>query len=227
MPHRLREPALWHTLRFRIGAGALLLVSAIFALVTLNTQRVLEQATLESSRANARQIAQTLNLAMAPHTATPEALANIRPYLQELISPESEGLIYLVLLDEQGRELARTDAVPEPLPPVDADLNAGHAWQRGVLHLQQGILLGDQHVGRLRYGLSSSLLREAAERLFKQNLLAYASVLAVLTLLLGWLLGRLGGRLRALTDAGVRPLARRLRQPRAHHWSRRADAARP
>ncbi|MEY8875065.1 MAG: hypothetical protein AB9M60_01035, partial [Leptothrix sp. (in: b-proteobacteria)] len=112
MPHRLREPALWRTLRFRIGAGALVLVTAVFALVAYNTQQVLEQVALESSIASARQVAQTLNLALAPHTATAGSLQQVQPYLQELISPESDGLVYLALYDEAGRELARTDAVP-------------------------------------------------------------------------------------------------------------------
>ncbi|MEY8875849.1 MAG: sensor histidine kinase, partial [Leptothrix sp. (in: b-proteobacteria)] len=85
---------------------------------------------------------------------------------------------------------------------VDTDL--GQAWPRGVLHLRQGILLGDAQVGELRYGLSSQLLRDAAQRLAQRNAALYASVLLLLAAVLGGLLTRLGRRLRALTDAGAR-----------------------
>lgn len=202
MPNRLREPTLWQSLRFRVGASVIVLVSVIFALVTLNTLRVLQQVAQESSRVNIRQIAQTLNLALAPQTETTETLARIKPYLQELISPDSDGLVYLVLQDEHGQMLAQTDAVPDPLPPVDVDVD--QAWSRGVLHLEQSILLGNQQVGRLRYGLSSGLLREAASRLFRQNLGAYAAVMLALLVLLTWALTGIGRRLRALAEAGAR-----------------------
>ena len=202
MPNRLRQPTLWQSLRFRVGAGAVVLVSVIFALVTLNTLNVLQQVAQESSRSSIRQVAQMLNLALAPQTDTAESLAHITPYLQELISPDSDGLVYLVLQDERGQMLAQTDAVPSPLPPVDADVD--QAWSRGVLHLQQSILLGNQQVGLLRYGLSSSLLRDAASRLFRQNLTTYAVVMVSLLALLTWALTGLGQRLRTLAEAGAR-----------------------
>ncbi|RZS56986.1 sensor histidine kinase [Sphaerotilus mobilis] len=202
MPQSLNAPPLWRSLRLRLGAGAFVFLSTIFALVSVNTRRVLEEVALESSRLAAAQVAQTLNLALAPHTESSQTLARIQPYLQELVTPQGGGVLYLVLLDERGRELARTDAVPAVLPPVDHDL-AG-AWTRGLLHLEQDILLGGQQVGRLRYGLSSTLLRDASDRLKRQNLITYGLLALALVLVLALLLRRLGQRLNRLTDAGTR-----------------------
>ncbi len=201
VPHALPMPPLHRTLRFRAALVALALISGFFAVVMFNTQRALEQAALENSRAVARQIAQTLNLALAPHTSDLASLAVVTPYLQELISPDSDGLLYLVLLAEDGRVLTRTDAAPQPLPAVDTDL--GPAWRRGVLHLEQPILLGNQSVGRLRYGLSSRLLRDAAQSLLRQNLLLYGAVLLVIVGVMVAAMRRLGRRLQALMDAGA------------------------
>ncbi|MCB1786801.1 MAG: PAS domain S-box protein [Gammaproteobacteria bacterium] len=195
-----------HSLRFRLIAGSIVALLVLFGLVSLNTSRVLHEFALENTRQVIAQTSETLNLHLVEHTGD-TGFAEIEDYLNGLISGDEQGVVYLALLAEDGRVLARSRTSPDPLPdamqPVDQQIRSG------MVHVRQPILLADNQVGTLHYGLNTQLLRDTNRRLLQQNLtLLGAGLIATIALLVligvrvGTQLGRLVHASRALA-AGV------------------------
>ncbi|MCO5097416.1 MAG: PAS domain-containing protein [Rhodocyclaceae bacterium] len=122
----------------------------------------------------------------------------------------NEGAVeYAILHDERGKPIVTVGWDKErPLPVVDSDVRK--AADSGMVHLQQSILLGDQVVGELRYGLPTAFLREARNTLLRQTIaVASAGILISLVglLLLGFgmmrRLGSLANVARQLADGDL------------------------
>lgn len=188
--------ALWHSLRFRVVVIGASLILLIFGLIISNTSRVLHVAAEENIEATIRQASEILNLAISPYTDA-EGLQELGDYFAELVSGEDQGIVYLAIIDENGRLLLSTDTTPAPLPPPNHQLQIGN----GIVHVAQPLLLGESRVGSLRYGMSSGLLRDAIDRILKENLgLIMAGLLSVVAVVA--LFGiRFNERLTRLMDA--------------------------
>jgi signal transduction histidine kinase/DNA-binding response OmpR family regulator len=191
------------SLRFQFIAGILVLALVLFALLSVNTVRVLDRMALEQLNASIRETAEILNLAVTPHTDAPhlhpEGIVHLASYLDSLVTQDARGVVYLALLDETGRMLAASKMPPEPLPAPQqtfAELPA-----EGIAHVTQPILIGESRVGTLRFGLSTRLVQDASRSILRQNLLLLTLVLcfAVLAGLLFAL--RIDRRFRDLTGA--------------------------
>ena len=222
----------FHSLRFRFLAGSVLLLMLLFGLVSLNTHRVLQKFALENTRSLIGQTSETLNLAIAPHTTT-EELDTLDDYLDELVTGDELGIVYLALLGEDGRILVSTSSTPVPLPDSSVDLR--QQLDTGTVHVGQPILLADNRVGLLRYGLSTRLLQSTNRRLLHNNLLLLAGGLMVSILILTTAGIRVGKQLGHLVQASQALAAGDLtiRAPEtgtnelsylAHNFNRMADA---
>jgi PAS domain S-box-containing protein len=176
----------FRTLIFRFLAGSIGLLVVLFVLGSLNTSLVLESVARESLKAAIGQTSETLNLAIVPHT-TPEGLETLDAYLNGLVKGDGQGIVYLAVLDEQGRVLVKTRTTPDPLPDAGTDLE--QQVDRGLVHVAQPILLSSSQVGSLRYGLSSAMLDLANTRILRKNLYLFAGGM-VITLILLALAGR-------------------------------------
>lgn len=148
---------------------ALALLLGLVGLISINTTRILEAITTQYSNVILRQTAQTLNLAISPHITTTEGLDTLSIYLNELVAEGESGVTYLALLDARGKTLFKTRGVPEPLPELQG--NSGQFADKGLIHVAQPILLGDDTVGTLHYGLNESLLVEANALILRESLL--------------------------------------------------------
>jgi two-component system NtrC family sensor kinase len=168
------------SLRFRILLVGVALMLGLSGLLIANTFRILSAVAVENIRTTLRQTSETLNLAITPYT-TADGIKTLGDYFQELVSGEETGIVYLALLDENGELLLKTDAVPLPLPPLDADL--GRQFREGIVHASQPILLGGAEVGALRYGLSSTLLKDAIPRIVRENMILVGAGLALVVVL--------------------------------------------
>lgn len=175
--HRIHS--VLNSLRFQQLLGGLLIL-VLFGAVSFNTLSVLESVAIANLNASLRQISETLNLAIVTHTAD-EELDTLAVYLDALVTDEENGIVYLALLDEQGRVLIRTRSTPNPLPIPDASLT--RSFHRKVFNATQPILLSKNREGLLRYGFSTALLTETQERIFRENQLPLAGMLALAALL--------------------------------------------
>lgn len=150
-----------NSFRFQIVAGStlLLLISAVTLVIT--NQRLIQSNTLEAFNANRRQISQMLNLSISPYSST-DRLEELKPFLEEMLDGGNYGISYLLLLRSDGKIVMRIGAVPEPLPPPSSDIP--QAFNSGSVHSSQPILLENNTVADMRWGMSTHTLLQTAQQ---------------------------------------------------------------
>ena len=191
----------FNSLRFRVLAASVTGLLVLFALVIINTNKVLDEFAVENTRTLIKQTSETLNLVVVPQT-TDEGLNELDPYLNELVHDNESGLIYLVIHDEQDRILASSQNAPDPLPDAAAELE--QQLDTGNVHINQPILLADNRIGHLHYGLSTRPLQQTNSRLVRENLLLLGSGLMFVFIMLIATGRRVGSQLGYLVSASQR-----------------------
>ena len=174
------------SLRFRLLAGTLGILALLGAAILWNGYRLITGAMEETIHSAIVQTGQILNLAISPYT-TSNALKTLEVYLSELLQDEEvnqRGLRYVAVVNEQGTLLLRAGQCPKTLPAPDAQKDWKAAIERGLVHVQQPVLLWDNSIGAIQYGLSTTLLRQAMRESIRQGIL-----LVVLSITLAGLLG--------------------------------------
>jgi signal transduction histidine kinase len=190
------------SIRIQIVVLPLFLLALLAGLVAYNSNRVIKNAMIENARALADQTSQMLNITVAPYAATGN-LGEIGVFLGELLlEKRSIGLSYvLVAREEDDIALLQIGAVGSIIPPASDLASIDKAVYQGVVHIRRPILLTNNKVGYLQYGLVSELLLAASNRVEREGimLIAFGSLIsAVLLFLLGW---RLARRINTLVDA--------------------------
>ena len=188
-----------------IGAAVASEIVLIAALTYLGVQQM-DRALTEQIKVRIDQGSILFNATLAPDLVERDFTA----LELTLKLARNEGAVeYAILHDERGKPIVTVGWDKErPLPVVDSDVRK--AADSGMVHLQQSILLGDQVVGELRYGLPTAFLREARNTLLWQTIaVASAGILISLVglLLLGFgmmrRLGSLANVARQLADGDL------------------------
>lgn len=190
--------SLFHSLRFRFLIGSIVLLLLLFGLLAYHTHKTLYTFALANTRAIIKQTSETLNLAVVPHTAN-EELVILEAYLNGLITGEEFGIIYMALVDERGHILVSTRSMPDTLPPEGTDLE--QQLQTGIVHVSQPILLSDNRIGQLRYGMSTRMLKETHEVFIQEYLALLVGGLIVVIVILMVIGLRVGAQLGQLLQA--------------------------
>lgn len=146
------------SLRLKALIGSLVVIFTMLGIVIFNTYRLLHTLQLTIVETSVRQMSETLNLALTPNT-TPEGMATLESYFKELITGDGRGIVYLAVLNDRGEILVKSDNLPQPLPQRTPQLEQG--LERGIIHIVQPILLYDNRVGSLHYGLSTGIIGKA------------------------------------------------------------------
>jgi|GEM_PF-3038723 PAS domain S-box-containing protein len=160
------------SLRFQFFAAIFATMFFLFGGAIFNTNRLLKNFATENTQRIVAQTSEILNLAIVPNT-TVEKLVSLGAYLNELVQNDGQGVIYLALLDENGRVLLKTPSTPEPLPELS--INLEKQINSGLIHIEQAILLADNRVGRIRYGFSTEKISQAQKKILHENLMLLIS----------------------------------------------------
>lgn len=177
-----------YTLRLRLLVVALGILVLLGSTILYNGYRIIHQATVDNGRAAVKQTSQILNLAASPYAVNNE-LNLLEIYLTELIvaDADSSGLIYVAIVNDNGSLLLDVGHHPtspsQPLPTPDLPQHYNTALERGIVHVRQPLLLANNAVGYLQYGLSTELLKNATRQSLQQG-----TALVLLSLLLGTVL---------------------------------------
>ena len=192
-----------------LRAKFLLLSAAIQALVVglliWNGLRLMNHAVSTNAERVAQEYAVTLNLSLSPY-ATRGRLSELTSYLTEMLSdPDDSFLRYLVILDENGHPIIEIGKRDAPLPAALAQ--GGGAGAKGVrtlidgltLHARQPLLLQENRIGTINFGLTTKDLKQARDEVVLQG-----GVIALVGFTLGLVLfyaftHGIGRRLEALT----------------------------
>ncbi len=193
-----------------LRAKFLMLSAAIQAVVVglliWNGLRLMNHAVTSNAERVAQEYAVTLNLSLSPY-AQRGRLPELNSYLAEMLAdPDDSFLRYLTILDEHEQPIIAVGRRDAPLPPQLRD--GGGTSFKGVrtlisdttLHARSPLLLADNRIGSINFGLTTRDLRRA-----RDEVLAQSCVIALLGFALGvgmfYVFTRgIGRRLQALTD---------------------------
>jgi two-component system, NtrC family, sensor kinase len=148
------------------------LLTLLGTVVMYNGYRIINEAMVENVRVSVKQTSQILNLAIAPF-AIKNDLGTLKVYLSELIVNDvgSDGLDYFVIGREDNSLLLVIGHIDQrlPLPKPDQPGALTEAVNRGVVNVRQPLLLADNSVGFIQYGLSTKLLLTATKKSIRQG----------------------------------------------------------
>lgn len=174
------------SLRSRLLLASTLVEIVLLSLLLLNSVRLINDALRASIEAALAQTVPMLNAIIAPNLVQGD-YATLQDSLNEVVGSHSQGVVYVLVLDDRNRVAAQAGvAEPGKLPPPVVEI--GKALDQPVLHLQRPISFAGQTLGSLRFGLSTEIITSARSSLVKQGIVI-ASLEVFLTFLLLSLLG--------------------------------------
>lgn len=192
------------SLHTRILLISILVFGLMTGAVVFNSSRVIKSAMLENIRVSEQQTSVMLNLAVAPYAVTGD-FTTLKTFLDELLSEESvqSGLTYLAVGREDGSLLLQSGGINGPLSEPDQPETYPLAIERGIVHIRRPLLLENNSVGFLQYGLSFNLMVQATERLNREAALLSITGLAVVSGVLLLIMLKIVRRINALAKASL------------------------
>ena len=191
-----------------LRAKFLLLSAVIQALVVglliWNSIRLMNHAVGTNAERVAQEYAITLNLSLSPY-ATRGRLPELSGYLAEMLADPDDSLLrYLLILDENEQPIVEVGKRDEPLPAILKQ--GGGTGVKGVrtiindatLHARSPLLLQDNRIGSINFGLTTEDLKHARDKVMLQGgVISLAGLAFGLVLFYAFTHG-IGRRLRAL-----------------------------
>ena len=191
-----------------LRAKFLLLSAVIQALVVglliWNSIRLLNHAVGTNAERVAQEYAVTLNLSLSPY-ATRGRLSDLDSYLAEMLADPTDSLIrYLLVLDEHEQPIIEVGKRDGPLPAILKQ--GGGTSFKGVrtiisgdiLHARSPLLLRDNRIGSINFGLTTEDLKHARDQVMLQGGVISLAGLAIGLLLFYAFTHGIGRRLHAL-----------------------------
>jgi PAS domain S-box-containing protein len=198
------------SLRAKFLILSALVQALVVALLIGNSLRLMNAAVARNADRVAHEYAVNLNLTLSPY-ASSGRLGELRSYWSEMLSdPRDSFLRYIVILDTNGNAVLEAGQHPAYLPeaprPTQAGGNLGvrTMLDGGILHAQAPLLLKDNQVGSLHFGLSTRDLVQARDEVLWQGGMIAALGFALALLLFYTLTRGVGQRLKALTTQSER-----------------------
>lgn len=176
---------LFQSLVFRFLLGGELLLVLLFGFQSYNSQRILQNFALKNTHTQILQLSETLNLALSPLVGDAQYTL-LNEFFNGLIVGDEHGIIYIALLDENGRVLSASANLPNPLPEPYQDLQ--QQLKTGTVHIQQPILLANNRTGQVRFGLSTQIIQNIINNSLQDDMIVMLLGLCIaifLLLLLG------------------------------------------
>ena len=191
----------WRTVRGRLLMLALFVEACMLVLLIANSLRLLHHFMGEQARSHSEQIAPVLNAALVAPLAQYD-YATVKAVLDESVA--TQGINYLVALDNQGQVLASAGwPAGRPLPTPDSVFTLDKEENPPLFNVAKPILLAGQKLGEIRFGVNLLTIIQARKTLLSQGvLIAFGEILlsAGLLTMLGLLLTR---QLSMLTQASI------------------------
>jgi PAS domain S-box-containing protein len=199
-----------NVLSLSLRAQFLLLSAIIQALVVgllvWNSLRLMNHAVGTNAERVAQEYAVTLNLSLSPY-ATRGRLPELNSYLAEMLSdPDDSFLRYLTILDENDQPIIAVGKRDMALPAILKQ--GGGTSFKGVrtiisdatLHARSPLLLADNRIGSINFGLTTTDLKRARDEVLLQagiiSLIGFGAAMAMFYVFTRGI----GRRLEALTD---------------------------
>lgn len=175
--------------------------AVVVALLIGNSLRLMTNAVSRNADRVAHEYAVNLNLTLTPY-ASSGRLPELRTYWSEMLSdPRDSFLRYIVILDASGEVILEAGERPDFIPESMRQAQLGGvrtAVEGNLLHAQAPLLLKENQVGTLHFGLSTMDLVAARDDVLRQGGLIALLGFGVALLLFFLLTRGVGRRLGAL-----------------------------
>ncbi|MFC0169189.1 ATP-binding protein [Pseudoduganella danionis] len=177
------------TLRAKFLLLSALIPTLVVGLLIWNSLRLMNNAVSANAERVAQEYAVALNLALSPY-ATGGRLPQLHGHLAEMLAdPADSYLRYLVILDQHQQPILSVGQPPARLPET-LRLGGGTVF-KGVrtelgaklLHARAPLLLVDNHIGSINFGITTTELEQARDEVMWQG-----GVISMAGLMLGMLL---------------------------------------
>ncbi|WP_229258312.1 sensor histidine kinase [Duganella rivi] len=177
----------------------------VVGLLIWNSQRLMNHAVNTNAERVAQEYAVTLNLSLSPY-AVGGRLPELNSYLAEMLSdPDDSFLRYLTILDENEQPIISVGKRNMPLPAILKQ--GGGTSFKGVrtiisdvtLHARSPLLLADNRIGSINFGLTTKDLKQARDEVMLQGGLISLIGFAAGMLMFFIFTQGIGRRLQALT----------------------------
>ena len=198
------------SLRAKFLILSALVQALVLGLLIWNNMRIMNQAVGANADRVAHEYAVTLNLSLGAY-ASKGRLPELHSYLGEMLSDPADSFVrYIVILDRAGRPIITAGTVPANLaqllrqPGVRTNQGLKTVLVDSMLHARAPLLLNDNQVGSLNFGLSTSDLEQARDEVLSQgSLISIAGFGIGLLLFYAFTLG-IGRRLNGLNAQAER-----------------------
>lgn len=173
-----------------IGQFALM-VMASFSILILGViydgNRTVNLALLQNVKSSIEQTSQLLNLSVSAYVTHGE-FKTVNIFFNELLRDiDGNGLSYIVISDESGQALVSTLNEAKPVPRPDDLSQLENVISSGFVHVRNPILLNNQKVGFLQFGLSVKNLLNATATEKRNSLIRIFFIMAfTLAIVLGY-----------------------------------------
>ncbi|MET3132448.1 PAS domain S-box-containing protein [Oxalobacteraceae bacterium GrIS 1.11] len=198
------------SLRAKFLILSALVQALVVGLLIWNNMRIMDQAVGKNADRVAHEYAVTLNLSLGSY-ASKGRLSEMHSYLGEMLADPADSFVrYIVILDNHGQVIITAGAVPAQFAALFDDPRA--RTNQGVktvllgsmLHARAPLLLNDNKVGSLNFGLSTSDLAQARNEVLSQgSVISLAGLGAGLLLFYAFTVG-IGRRLDGLNAQSQR-----------------------
>ncbi|WP_017879181.1 ATP-binding protein [Janthinobacterium sp. CG3] len=147
----------------------------VVGLLIWNNMRIMDQAVSNNADRVAHEYAVTLNLSLGAY-ASKGRLPELRSYLNEMLADPADSFVrYIVVLDRDELPIIVAGSVPPKLPAllqrpgVRTNQGLKTLLVDAMLHARAPLLLKDNQVGSLHFGLSTSDLAQARDEVLSQG----------------------------------------------------------
>ena len=180
----------------------------VVGLLIWNSLRLMNHAVNTNAERVAQEYAVTLNLSLSPY-ATRGRLPELNSYLAEMLAdPDDSFLRYLTILDDNGSPIIAVGKRDAPLPALLREAGGSNGGVKGVrtlidgatLHARSPLLLDDNRIGSINFGLTTKDLKQARDEVLVQSGVIALAGFALGVLMFYVFTHGIGRRLRALTD---------------------------
>ncbi len=195
--------------RFNLSLTSKLLVAVLAAFIVLCSgnyfisYRMLEANLLKNVLTNINQSSQLINATVASATNVRDNnLHTLETYFNEMLKTnERNGIVYITVAGSNGRILMHAGNGKALLPAPDLPANYAQAAHAGIIHVRDQVLLENNEIGFLQYGIATQDLMQAMADSGRSSLILTSIVIFLSFIALALFGMKMTSRLSALKYA--------------------------
>ena len=174
------------SIRFRLLLASTAVQVVLLSLLLYNSVRLMDEATTASLKTVVEQNAIMLHTVATAYGERGD-YSVLQDTLGELLAEAGEGLVYVRIVSANGKtqlSAGMPELVEPPPPDPDDESGLAAALERSVIHVRRPLLLPNNEVGFLHFGVSASVLGSARQAILRQGAMIAASEILLTFILL-------------------------------------------